>query len=283
MKKENDIRVEMFRVVGDFAPLVQVYYLDKNAQEHTGLLLLDSGSNENILCGYISCRLGQNCMIEGKKGRVFTTSGDYQSLDYMNFSFAFGGQQFSEVFGVCDMNLPKLVGNLQIIGIIGIEFMQRHQLVIDYSDFTIHTSDVSHDNLITSDCDFFTPMAIGLKYYNMPLVFMYQNGKEIMVLADTGASNNVLASQTIEDNSIECNYLESTDIIRGMAGNVVAKEAMVNFNLLTMKGDHVEALSHHDMFKVFPCYIYTPEDGMCDEEGEQLPPIEGIKAIKTHK
>lgn len=50
MKAENNIRVSMFRMEGDVAPFVQVNYVSKEGQELTGLLLLDSGSNENILC-----------------------------------------------------------------------------------------------------------------------------------------------------------------------------------------------------------------------------------------
>ena len=42
MKKESKISVKMFRIVGDYAPLVRVDFLDKDAQEHSGLLLLDS-------------------------------------------------------------------------------------------------------------------------------------------------------------------------------------------------------------------------------------------------
>jgi hypothetical protein len=54
------------------------------------------------------------------------------------------------------------------------------------------------------------------------------------------------------------------------------KEAMVNFYLLTMKGDCVVGIFHHDLFKVSPHYIYTPQEGLYDEDGEQLQPVEAI-------
>ena len=276
MEKKNDIRVEMFRVVGDMAPLLQVYYLDKDAQEHTGLFLLDSGSNDNFLCANMAFCIGKHSKVEGKTGHVYTINGDYMSVDYVKFSFAFGGNQFHDVFGMSNVCLPEIAGDLQIIGILGQEFLLKHQLVIDYSNFTIHTSDVSPKNLSISDCDFFTPMNIGLKYYNMPLVSMYQNGTEIMVLADTGASYNVLSSQAIKDYGFECQVAERIETITGLAGGVDMKEAMVNFYLLTLKGDRVVALSHHDLFKVSPHYIYTPQEGLCDEDGEQLQPIEAL-------
>ncbi len=275
-ENEKDIRVKMFRVYGDMAPLVKVDYMDKNAVKQSGLLILDSGSNENVLASDIFGSIGDLCKKEGKTGRIYTISGEYVSVDYVDFSFVFGGNQFCEVFGVNNILLPKIAGDLQIIGILGQRFMQQHQLVIDYRDFTIHTSDVSPKNLRTDDCEFFSPMEIGLKYYDMPLLYMFQNGKEILTLADTGASNNILASKTIIDNGFECQYTDDTDTITGLAGDIEMKEAMVNFNLLTIKGDSVMELSHYDLFKVAPGYIYTPQMGMCDENGEQLPPIEGI-------
>lgn len=275
-ENKKDIRVEMFRIVGDMAPLIKVDYMDNNAEEHSGLFLLDSGSNDNFLCANMAGCIGNHSKVEGQTGHVYTINGDYMSVDYVRFSFAFGGNQFHDVFGMSDVCLPEIAGDLQIIGILGQEFMLKHQLVIDYSNFTIHTSDVSPKNLSISDCDFFTPMNVGLKYYNMPLVSMYQNGKEIMVLADTGASYNVLSSQAIKDYGFECQLAERIETITGLAGGVEMKEAMVNFHLLTMKGDRVVGIFHHDLFKVSPHYIYTPQEGLCDEDGEQLQPVEAI-------
>ena len=275
-KNEKDIRVEMFRVYGDMAPLVKVDYMDKDAKEHSGLFILDSGSTENILTSDILGSIGELCKKEGETGRIYTINGEYVSVDYVDFSFVFGGNQFREEFGINDVQLPQMAGDLQIIGILGQRFMQHHQLVIDFSDFTIHTSEVSPENLSIEDCEFFTPMVVGLKYYEMPLLYLSQNGKEILALADTGASNNILASQTIIDNGFDCKMMEETDTITGLAGGIEMREAMVNFNLLTLKGEIVEALTYYDLFKVAPCNIFTPQEGMCDEEGEQLPPVEGI-------
>ena len=273
---EKNIRVEMFRVVGDMAPLVKVYFMDKNSEEHSGLFILDSVSNDNFLTIAIMGVVGDLCKKEGVTGRIYTISGEYVSVDYVGFSFAFGGNQFHEDFGINEGRLPKMAGDLQIMGILGQQFMEKHHLVIDYSNFTIHTSDVSPKNLSIEDCDFFTPMEVGLKCYEMPLLYISQNGKVILALADTGASHNMLTSQTVIDNGFDCQFTEDIDIITGLAGDVQTNDAIVKFNLLTLKGNSVMALSHQELFKVVPHYIYTPKDGLCDEDGEQLPPVEAI-------
>ena len=48
MKKEKNISVEMYRVVGDLNPFIKVDFVDKDAQEHTAVMMLDSGSNVNL-------------------------------------------------------------------------------------------------------------------------------------------------------------------------------------------------------------------------------------------
>ena len=49
MNQERNINVEMCRVVDDLNPFIKVDFVDKDAEEHTGLMMLDSGSNVNLL------------------------------------------------------------------------------------------------------------------------------------------------------------------------------------------------------------------------------------------
>ncbi len=74
MKKESNIREGMFRVVGDFAPFVKVDYMDKDAQEHTGLMLLDSGSASNVLSSEMAERLGTLSKVEDETMTLFAFS-----------------------------------------------------------------------------------------------------------------------------------------------------------------------------------------------------------------
>ena len=64
MKIESKFSVRMFRIEGDYAPLVRVDYLDKDAQEHSGLLLLDSCSTVNVLSSEMVNSMGPLCKKE---------------------------------------------------------------------------------------------------------------------------------------------------------------------------------------------------------------------------
>lgn len=88
--KENDIRVEMYRVVGNMAPLVQVCYQDKDAQEHTGVMLLDSGCMGNILCPKMADSVGMLCKIEEEGTKLYSIAHEVIETENVRFSFALG-------------------------------------------------------------------------------------------------------------------------------------------------------------------------------------------------
>ena len=118
---------------------------------------------------------------------------------------------------------------------------------------------------------FFFPMEIGLNLYSVPVVSVKQNGKEMVALVDTGATNNIIAKTTLTDNDFRYHYLEEKDIIKTVTGNVEVEDALVWFNLMSLKDDDVCEISRHARFSISPSYIYTPKGG---DGNNELPPIE---------
>lgn len=259
-------------MVGDVAPFVQVDYMDKDAHEHTGIILLDSGSTANILSPEMANCIGQLCKLEAKD-TISSIAEEVMDVDKVKFSFAFGGFQFHETFCISRQKLPIPVKGMKVVGILGNQFLQKHQLVIDYSDHTLHTSMVSPHNLSSSDCSFFFPMEIGLKYYGLPVLPVKQNGRELVTLVDSGAIGNMITKKALVDNEFKCLYYNEKDTMMGITGEVDVEEAHVRFNMLSIDGDDVCEVSRHDRFSVLPCNIFTFEEE-CDENGEQMPPIE---------
>lgn len=273
MKKENNMRVKMFRVVGDLAPFVEVDYMDKDAQEHTGLLLLDSGSNINILSNDMSDSLGMLCKLEDETS-ILSISQEVLNAKNVRFSFALGGKQFTDTFCLSNQCLPIKMEGMDVIGILGIPFFIQHQLVIDYHDFTLHTSEISPNNLSTSDCDFFFPMEIGLQFYDLPVLSIKQNGKELVTLVDSGATDNMIAEKTLNDNGFNYKRTRGKDTMNGVTGQIDVNKALVGFNMLSLLGDDIVEISRYEPFAVLPCNVFTPKNDESDTNGEQLPPIE---------
>lgn len=277
--ESKKISVKMFRIVGDLAPIIRVDYIDKDAQEHSALMLLDSCSTVNVLSSEMANCIGILCKKDNGSENVITSTNIVVSLNRADFSFAFGGVQFHETFCINDHRLPHIKGDLPLVGILGNKFMLKHRLVIDYSDFTIHNSNANLENLAVSDCDLFIPMGYGLVYYGIPLLAMTQGENLIFSMVDTGASFNIIAKQTITDNGFECQYLGVSDSISGLGtSETEAEDAMVEYKIETMKdGDgSLDEISNNSQFKVISHYPYTPSQGSCDKNGNPLLPVEAI-------
>lgn len=260
-------------MVGDLAPFVEVGFTDKDGRERIGLFLLDSGSTTNLLSCDMLDQIGALCELE-KGTRILSIAHDFYNAKNVRFSFALGGKQFTDIFSVSRESLPVKVKGMDFLGILGISFLIQHELVIDYHDYTLHTSDVSPENLSTSDCDFFFPMGIGLQFYNLPVLPVSQDGIELVTLVDTGSTNNMIAEQALNDCGFDYERTAGEDVMQGVIGQIEVKEAMVSFNILSLLDDDFVKLCRKELFSIMPCNVFTPKEGQCDTNGEQLPPIE---------
>lgn len=274
MKKENDIKVKLFRVEGDAAPFIKVDYVDKNAEEHTGLLLLDSCSMGNILSPEMVDQIGMLCKVEDEGTKLFSIAHETIEAENVRFYFSFGGSVWQDIFCITPRPIPVKVQGMDVIGILGIRFLKQFRLVIDYSDFTLHKSEVAPENLASTDCVFFFPMEIGLTHYGLPVVCTRQNGKEIVTLVDTGATKNMIARKTLDDNAFEYKSLEDRDVMRGLTGNVDVEMARVMFHLVSLYGEEERETSHRDRFAVLSDYIYEPKKEYFENADDQVPPAE---------
>ncbi len=274
MKREKDIRVEMVRMEGDIAPFVQVDYLDKDAQEHTGLMLVDSGSTVNLLSSEMAGHIGKLCLLEDGYTEVSSITPNKKDFDNVRFAFVLGGKVFKDTFCLCDKPMLIQVRGMEVIGLVGTKFLRDNHLVIDYSDFTLHTSYVSPENLAIDDCDFFFPMEIGLKHYQLPVLSVKQKGKDLVTLLDTGSADNMIAKQTLTENEFKCQRLKEKGTLETLTGEISVDSALVSFSMLSLEEDCVREIPGYDNFKVLPHYIYPSQAFECEAGEEQVPPIE---------
>lgn len=272
MKIEKNINVEMYRVVDDLNPFIKVYFMDKDAEEHSALMMLDSGSNVNMLTSDAARYIGDLCRYDDTGMDITDSVGEIIVADYVHFSFSFGGKQFNEDFGIKEDCHLGNVEELPIIGLLGCGFMQKHGLVIDYGNFTIHTSDVHLTGLCASECDFIFPMEIGLKTYGVPVLAIHNEEHDAAVMADTGSTANVVSTQCISQCKLKCDFTNEMDTMNGLKGVTEGQWADVNFLLLTLREKGAEGVLFYDSFMVINHPI--AEGYVFNENLHQ--PIEGL-------
>ena len=133
---------------------------------------------------------------------------------------------------------------------IGNKFMQQHGLVIDYSDFTVHTSDIHQKGLCANECDFIFPMEIGLKNYDIPVLAIHYEEMDAAVMADTGSSANVVSTQCVSQCNLKCEYKDENDTLNGIKGSSEARWADVDFSLLTLREKGAESMTKEKLSEI---------------------------------
>ena len=272
----KDFKVKMYRVVDDLAPFVEIGYVNKDGQEQTGLMVLDSGSCQNVLFGIRAEKLGLVYEKTEQTVTICTLGNETTETRVANYSFVMEGVEFHEpfCFNENEIHFPSRVGDLPIIGILGNIFMQLNSLAIDYENHTLHTSNVSPANLPISDCDFFFPMEIGLKHYGVPVLAIRQNGEDIAVMADTGSSGNTMAMPAIKEYDFDCQEIGKEDVITGLNSSMEAKEVKLKYNLLTLTDGDPKEVSFESSFLTIPNYPLVYEKKTSEDSDKQ--PVVGI-------
>lgn len=273
---EKSISVNIFRVVDDLCPFVQIDYMDKYAEEHTGLMILDSGSTVNVLSKHMVEQISELCKIHNETTEVLTVTNELIATDSVRFSFVFGGIQYCDKFCIYEDYQCEKVEDIPIIGILGNEFMQKHSLVIDYNEYTLHSSNATPENLNISECDFFFPMGIGLDYYGVPVLSIQKDGQDIVTLADSGSADNILSEKVISKYNIPCKIVCEESSVHGISGSIKAKDAQVTFNLLTSRMEEPELIPYEDHFMISPLSLSIANDPKYGKGNVEIPPIEGI-------
>jgi|GEM_PF-628729 len=273
MEKKNEIKVNLYNGKDANAPFVKVEYLDKDAMEHAALMLIDSCSEVNVLFrNQMDCLCYKRVENEGKHA-INGLGGDAQEVQDVETNFTLGALACRETFSICDVDYPQQ-SEYPIIGILGNEFMAEHSLALDYSDFSVHTSTRPADASM-ADCEYYFPMEPGYKYMHVPMVAIKMNGKQVMALADSGATDSMIAVQSLADSHVPFRYLGDGDTMVGLNGAVETKMGKIPFTLVSASEDREKELKKADQFKITSDYIWSQKDKPEDEK-DQIPPIEVV-------
>ena len=113
-------------------PFIQVGLDD----EHFVIMLIDTGSNDNVLFDYAYQELKHMMKEEEGKSSLFGIGGESSSLNYVSGDFSICGKTYNMLFLLqTDDEVGKRLSRdmgFPIVGIIGTSFMTEHGWIIDF-------------------------------------------------------------------------------------------------------------------------------------------------------
>jgi len=268
--------MEFYKVDESALPFVEIKFKGMDGKIYSALMLMDTGSNFNILATEMKVLIGKDDWLEESLDGVVNVANEVSELSQAKFKFEMDNQQFQEQFAFVDGQHLMQIDDMMFVGILGSRFMQDNRLAIDYANMTVHTSNVTAEELNSGKYKFVIPIEYGLKYYNAPILHIKGKRHGAVVVVDTGCDEFTITQRAIDECGLNYRITGNTVEVTGSNGSVDGQECVLNFSLTDHKGNQIGKQSFEETVEIIPTIPDVLEDGECDEEGKLLPPVDGM-------
>ncbi len=257
-------------------PLVKVAYTGKNGYTYHGVFVIDSGATNNQLNKTVLKRLSDDLYLENVSTKITGIQGEGSECKALMLDFKLSnGLDFSERFFASEMEMDFL-GKGVITGILGIEFLRKYHLVLDFESKTLHTSTINKVEM--DECDFCFDMMFGIKAYSVPLVACVNGDDMYFLIADSGANITSMTKHAMEECQMPLvDYHKDDASIDTVTGSVKADSCRSTLRLVSSE-------NNEDGFKVINCedeiqvisHLDFIVDAGTNDDGEAYPAISGM-------
>lgn len=252
-------------------PFVMCEYINNEGQSKKGLLLIDTGSKDNILSQKIADTFGKlnytdeviNICGVGESGSVCKTADSQIFLD---------GQEFKARFSIMNnVNLDMMFGPGVVFGILGSAFLRQYELTVDFKNMCLRTSNEKNGIAMKRDT-FLFPMSCGMKSYGVPVIGFTNGDETFYGVADSGANVSLLSQSGVKGTA-EIEVKTKKSHVSGILDkNEISKNAIATLSLLSIDendNEHLKLVDVIDKFNLLPSdYVLNP--------GVGLPPISAL-------
>lgn len=271
MDKET-INLPLYGLHDYYHPIVRGSFLAKNGQMLEGFYMIDTGAAENMLNKEVVRLLGsETATDETCKVSAVDNKGEVCSI--VNICVGLDEHRSNERFCISQsVNFTDHFGKVRIIGLLGANFLTKHQLVVDLKEECLKTATINP--VSPEGKSFFFPMEFGMHYYQTPVVGFVNGDDEYVCIADTGCDISVIADGAMKGIG-NFEKLEGRGNVTGVAGTVDIHYAKVSFSLLSITVGEPRLVDKQDIFQVLPDHEYV-----ADYKDGKRPPISALLGAK---
>ena len=272
----NNINAKMIKVDEDALPFVETKLKGIDGKIYSALMLMDTGSNFNVLATEMKVLIGKDDWLEESLDGVVNVANEVSELSQAMFKFEMDNQKYQEQFAFVDGQHLMQIDDMMFVGVLGNRFMQKHRLAIDYTNMTVHTSNMTNEELNNGKYEFVIPIEYGLKHYNTPILHIKGKKHSAVAVVDTGCDEFTITQRAIDECGLSPYITGNTVEVTGSNGSVDGQECVLNFSLTDHKGNRIGKQSFEETVEIIPTIPDVLEDGECDEDGKLLPPVDGM-------
>ena len=254
-------------------PMIMATFVSKSGKMVGGAFMIDTASRHNIMNETIMGILPDDCLLYDGTMKLTSFSGDGVQGKEVHLDFCIGEKQFKERFYAAQgLSFDSVFGEHVVLGILGVEFLVKHGLALDFENRTLHSSSIINKNIELPDYTFFFPQEYGFSKYGLPVVGMVKNDKEYVCLVDSGSNLNTTTNYVLNDGGITSKHTGMRSSLTSVAGTKITDLMTVNFDLLSIgdKIGEVKTNNYSTEFQVINNSKYIIEGT------KDIPPISAI-------
>ena len=254
-------------------PMVMASFVSKSGRTVGGAFIVDTASRHNVMNEAILGILQDNCLRYDGKMTLTSFSGEGIQGKEVHLDFCVGDCLFSERFYAAQgLSFDSVFGEHVVLGILGIEFLVKYGLALDFEKRSLHSSSMIEEKMELSEYSFVFPQEYGFSKYGLPVVGMVKNGKEYICLVDSGSNLNITTKYVLGNGDITNRHTGLKSSLTSVAGTKMTDLMNVDFDLLSI-GNKIGEIK----IKKYSTDFQVIDNSKFILEGESnIPPISAI-------
>ena len=254
-------------------PMIMASFVSKSGRTVGGAFIVDTASRHNVMNEAILGILQDNCLRYDGKMTLTSFSGEGIQGKEVHLDFCVGDCLFSERFYAAQgLSFDSVFGEHVVLGILGIEFLVKYGLALDFQKRSLHSSSMIEKKMELSEYSFVFPQEYGFSKYGLPVVGMVKNGKEYICLVDSGSNLNITTKYVLGNGDITNRHTGLKSSLTSVAGTKMTDLMNVDFDLLSI-GNKIGEIK----IKKYSTDFQVIDNSKFILEGESnIPPISAI-------
>lgn len=216
-------------------PMIMASFVSKSGRTVGGAFIVDTASRHNVMNEAILGILQDNCLRYDGKMTLTSFSGEGIQGKEVHLDFCVGDCLFSELFYAAQgLSFDSVFGEHVVLGILGIEFLVKYGLALDFEKRSLHSSSMIEEKMELSEYSFVFPQEYGFSKYGLPVVGMVKKGKEYICLVDSGSNLNITTKYVLGNGDITNRHTGLKSSLTSVAGTKMTDLMNVDFDLLSI-------------------------------------------------
>lgn len=215
-----------------------------------GYFIIDTACTNNIVNNKFC---NEESLNKKDTGNIIAAGNISMKTKLYQFTYAVEDVEFQDNFQETG-NIDSMIGNtssIRILGILGLTFLWKHRMVIDYNLREVYTLPQNHI-INLEEYHFKFPLAYGLEKWQLPIIGLSKSKNTNVALAmiDTGSNVNIMCKSILDDFNFKNERTNDICEVINACGKEENMVSKIHFCILSVKDEEFEYQEKIEYFNI---------------------------------